>query len=105
MTPGRHPTESPIALLAHGAAELGMSLPPAHLHQFPQYLTDLDVWNRRTNLTGTRDPRELVTHHVLDSLAGDVVLRDLPDAAEVADLGSGGGVPGGAGAHAPPRPR
>jgi len=94
MTPGRHPTESPIALLARGAAELGVLLAPAQLEQFSRYLTELDVWNRRMNLTGTRDPRELVTHHVLDSLAGDVVLRDLPDAAEVADLGSGAGFPG-----------
>ena len=86
--------ESPIALLARGAAELGMSLAPAQFDQFSRYLTELDVWNRRTNLTGTRDPRELVTHHVLDSLACDVVLQGLPDATEVADLGSGAGFPG-----------
>ncbi len=94
MTPRRHPTESPIALLARGAAELGVSLAPAQLEQFSRYLAELDTWNRRMNLTGTRDPSEIVTHHVLDSLAGDVVLRDLPDAAEVADLGSGAGFPG-----------
>jgi len=84
----------PITVLARGAAELGVSLSPSQLDQFARYLTELDKWNRRINLTGTRDPLEIVVRHLLDSLAGERVLRDLVGDAGVADLGSGAGFPG-----------
>jgi 16S rRNA (guanine527-N7)-methyltransferase len=88
------PTDSPIAVLTRGAAALGVPLSPLQFDQFARYLTELDKWNRRINLTGTRDPHEVVVRHLLDSLAGERVLRDLVGDAEVADLGSGAGFPG-----------
>jgi len=84
----------PITVLARGAAALGVPLSPLQLDQFARYLTELEKWNRRINLTGTRDPHEIVIRHLLDSLAGEKVLRDLSNEAEVADLGSGAGFPG-----------
>ena len=84
----------PITVLARGAAALGVPLSPLQLDQFARYLTELEKWNRRINLTGTRDPLEIVIRHLLDSLAGERVLRDLVGEAEIADLGSGAGFPG-----------
>jgi 16S rRNA (guanine527-N7)-methyltransferase len=58
-----------------------------------QYIALLDKWNRTHNLTAIRDPEQMVTHHLLDSLA---VLGHLPKQAclRVLDIGSGGGLPG-----------
>ncbi len=88
------PTDPPIVILARGASALGAPLSPPQLDQFARYLTELEKWNRRINLTGTRDPHEIVIRHLLDSLAGERVLRDLVGEAEIADLGSGAGFPG-----------
>src|SRR4029079_9305480 len=51
-------------------------------------------WNRTYNLTAVREPLAMVSHHLLDSLA---VLPHLDFAhgdARLADIGSGGGLPG-----------
>jgi len=57
------------------------------------YVALLDKWNRTHNLTAIRERAQMITHHVLDSLA---VLPHLPERAglHVADIGSGGGLPG-----------
>ena len=86
--------ETPLRILERGAAELGVVLSAAQLEQFERYLVELQKWNRKVNLTGTMDLRELISRHVLDSLAGLAVLTDLPSGAEAADLGSGAGFPG-----------
>ncbi|WP_374012840.1 16S rRNA (guanine(527)-N(7))-methyltransferase RsmG [Pseudoxanthomonas koreensis] len=54
------------------------------------YLALLLRWNRTYNLTAIRDPDEMVTRHLLDSLAMHPYLR--PGA--LADLGTGPGLPG-----------
>ena len=55
------------------------------------YLDLLARWNRAYNLTAVRDPREMVTRHVLDSLAMEPFLDGI---ATLADLGTGPGLPG-----------
>ncbi|WP_454828243.1 16S rRNA (guanine(527)-N(7))-methyltransferase RsmG [Pseudoxanthomonas wuyuanensis] len=55
------------------------------------YLALLDRWNRTYNLTAIRDPREMVTRHLLDSLA---MHRHVVDSGALADLGTGPGLPG-----------
>lgn len=55
------------------------------------YLALLDRWNRTYNLTAIRDPREMVTRHLLDSLA---MHRYVVDSGALADLGTGPGLPG-----------
>ena len=54
------------------------------------YLSLLVRWNRTYNLTAIRDPHEMVTRHLLDSLAM------VPHVATgtLADLGTGPGLPG-----------
>ena len=55
-----------------------------------QYLALLDRWNHTYNLTAVRDPREMVTRHLLDSLAMHAYVED----GTLADLGTGPGLPG-----------
>jgi 16S rRNA (guanine527-N7)-methyltransferase len=53
-------------------------------------LVELGKWNRRVNLTAIRDPEEMVTGHILDSL----VARPLLEGTTVLDVGTGPGFPG-----------
>ena len=70
--------------------ELPLALPQDARSQVLRYLELLAKWNRTFNLTAIREPRQMVTHHILDALA---VLPELPRGA-LADVGSGAGVPG-----------
>ncbi len=53
-------------------------------------LAELERWNRTVNLTAIRDPDEMVTAHLLDSL----VARGLLHGVAVLDVGTGAGFPG-----------
>jgi len=68
------------------AMQLDAALAPPLL----TYLTLLDRWNRTYNLTAIRDPMEMVTRHLLDSLAMQPYLEQ----GTLADLGTGPGLPG-----------
>jgi 16S rRNA (guanine527-N7)-methyltransferase len=83
---------TPQAALQSGLAELALALPPQAVEQLQAYLELLAKWNKTYNLTAIRDPLQAVSLHVLDSLA---VLRELSDnGGALADIGSGGGLPG-----------
>ena len=55
--------------LADGIAALELDLPAGAAEKLAAYLALLVKWNRVYNLTAIRDPAEMVTHHLLDSLA------------------------------------
>ena len=74
--------------LADGLAALDLA--PALAAPLLDYLALLLRWNRTYNLTAIRDPDEMVTRHLLDSLAMQPFVR--PGA--LADLGTGPGLPG-----------
>lgn len=81
-----------MELLRDGSAALGLELSAEQLGSIGKYLGLLSKWNQKINLTGTRDERELVVHHAVDSLA---VVGHVPGtAARLIDVGSGGGFPG-----------
>ena len=85
--------------LATGATQLGLSLSEAQLDTLLQYAAMLLKWNQVYNLTAIRSPAEVLTHHLLDSLAAVQPLRRYletqgPSDAAVLDVGSGGGLPG-----------
>jgi 16S rRNA (guanine527-N7)-methyltransferase len=81
------------AALERGLNELALALPARAVDQLLAYEELLVKWNRTYNLTAIRDPLEMVSRHLLDSLA---VLEHLPmsDGAALADVGSGAGLPG-----------
>lgn len=86
--------------LIEGAAGLGVELSPLQLDQLLDYLNLIQKWNKVYNLTAVRDPAEMVTHHLLDSLAVVAPLRRQLDVmgadgtAQLLDVGSGAGLPG-----------
>ncbi|HMN22486.1 MAG TPA: 16S rRNA (guanine(527)-N(7))-methyltransferase RsmG [Ottowia sp.] len=85
-----------VARLARGTAELGLALDAPALGDLLAYLDLLAKWNRVYNLTALRDPEQMLTHHLLDSLAVVAPLRRHTGGAAVRllDVGSGGGLPG-----------
>ena len=82
--------------LVAGAQALGLSLTDAQVQQLLDYLDLLGKWNKVYNLTAVRDPQEMLTHHLLDSLAVIAPLRRHTQgrATRLLDVGSGGGLPG-----------
>ncbi len=86
-----HSPQEIEALLIEGAEKLNFSLDTSQIKQLYSYLTLLSRWNKVYNLTAIRDLKEMVTHHLLDSLA---VAETLKDAKKILDVGSGAGLPG-----------
>ena len=82
--------------LASGAAALGLRLEEAQLGKLLAYQALIAKWNKVYNLTAVRDPQEMLTHHLLDSLAVVAPLRRHTGGrpARLLDVGSGGGLPG-----------
>jgi 16S rRNA (guanine527-N7)-methyltransferase len=85
------PREELMRTLADGARALHLDLGEAQLGKLMDYLTLLSKWNAVYNLTALRDPRQMVTHHLLDSLA---VVPAFDGAKNILDVGAGGGLPG-----------
>lgn len=77
-------------VLSAGLEELGLQVPAAAQQQLLDYLAQLEKWNKAFNLSGIRDPLQMLTHHLLDSLA----LAPFIDADLIADVGTGAGLPG-----------
>ena len=84
------------AALGAGAQALGLALDERQIDRLLAYLDLLLKWNRVYNLTALRDPADMLTHHVLDSLALIAPLRAHAGgrALRLLDVGSGGGLPG-----------
>ena len=84
-------TDDAIApAIAHGVEVLGLALDSRQLRQLAQLVGLLAKWNRVYNLTAVRDPHDMVTRHILDSLAVLPWLRG----DSLLDVGTGAGLPG-----------
>jgi 16S rRNA (guanine527-N7)-methyltransferase len=79
------------AVLTDGVKELGLDLSAQQHEQLLDYLALLFKWNAVYNLTSVRDPMQMMTHHILDSLAA---VPAFANAVNVLDVGAGGGLPG-----------
>nr|MDP2190030.1 16S rRNA (guanine(527)-N(7))-methyltransferase RsmG [Rhodoferax sp.] len=93
--------------LRQGLVDLALVLDDAQIPQLLDYLGLIQKWTRVYNLTAVRDPEEMLTHHLLDSLAVIAPLRTQlasqarpvtdavsPSAMRLLDVGSGAGLPG-----------
>lgn len=78
--------------LSQGARELGVELSAEQHEQLLAYLALLIKWNKAYNLTAVRNPDEMVSRHLLDSLSVVPFVNELGD--NWLDVGSGGGMPG-----------
>jgi 16S rRNA (guanine527-N7)-methyltransferase len=90
--------------LRGGLTALGLDLSDAQQDRLLAFIALLTKWNRTYNLTAIRDEREMMTHHLLDSLSVLPALGKLCEAVSpggtvlagrrCADVGSGAGLPG-----------
>lgn len=78
-------------VLADGIAEMGVDVSAEQQGKLMGYLQLMHKWNAVYNLTSLRDPMQMVTHHLLDSLAA---VPAFLGARNVLDVGAGGGLPG-----------
>lgn len=78
-------------ILAEGARGLSLTLSEAQITKLIDYLALMVKWNSVYNLTAVRDPLQMVTQHLLDSLAA---VSAFAGAKNVLDVGAGGGLPG-----------
>ena len=86
--------------LRHGVDALGLVLTDAQIGALLEYMALIQKWTRVYNLTAVRDPEEMLTHHVLDSLAvvaplrGQLQSMGLDESIRLLDVGAGAGLPG-----------
>lgn len=78
--------------LIQGAIELGIRLDRVQQDKLLAYLALLIKWNKAYNLTAVRNPDEMVSRHLLDSLSVAPFVAEAGD--HWLDVGSGGGMPG-----------
>jgi 16S rRNA (guanine527-N7)-methyltransferase len=88
------------ATLLAGLRELRLDLSESQIGQLLDYQSLIAKWTQVYNLTAVRDPAEMMTHHLLDSLAAIGPLQrylqnaGLGQGARLLDVGSGAGLPG-----------
>ncbi|KRC12240.1 16S rRNA (guanine(527)-N(7))-methyltransferase RsmG [Hydrogenophaga sp. Root209] len=82
--------------LQAGLQSLQLALDARQVDLLLDYLGLLQKWNKVYNLTAVRLPEEMMTHHLLDSLAAiKPLLQQVGDrSVRLLDVGSGGGLPG-----------
>lgn len=76
--------------LATGITQMGLQISEQAQQNMLHYLALLDKWNKVYNLTAVREPLEMVTLHLLDSLSVLPYIKGQ----RLLDVGSGGGLPG-----------
>jgi 16S rRNA (guanine527-N7)-methyltransferase len=81
---------SPVQPLVHAAKTMGVALNEREATRLCQLLDELERWNRTYNLTAITDREQMITHHLLDSLAVHGELHGTT----IADVGTGAGFPG-----------
>ena len=86
--------------LTAGLEALQLQLDEQQIDQLLAYQAMIAKWTQVYNLTSVRDPAEMMTHHLLDSLAAVPALQrylhsaGLEQGSRLLDVGSGAGLPG-----------
>lgn len=89
-TVSRAPVETLRPRLAEGVSALDISLDDDAITKLLRYLDLLVTWNTAFNLSGIRDPEEMLSRHLLDSLSTLSAIQG----PRVLDIGTGAGLPG-----------
>lgn len=89
-TAARVPAETLRPRLADGLAALAIAVEDDVLTKLLRYLDLLVTWNSAFNLSGIRDPEEMLSRHLLDSLS----ILSAIEGPRVLDIGTGAGLPG-----------
>lgn len=76
--------------LERGIAALGVTLPEGAVERLLDYRELLERWNSAYNLTAIRNADEMISRHLVDSLA----ILPYVHGRSLADLGTGPGLPG-----------
>ena len=82
------------ATLRAGLAQLQLELNDHQIGQLLSYQALIAKWTKVYNLTAVRGPAEMMTHHLLDSLAAIAPLQRQMTHGNLLDVGSGAGLPG-----------
>ena len=82
------------ATLRAGLTQLQLELSDDQIGRLLDYLKLIAKWTRVYNLTAVRDPFEMMTHHLLDSLAVIAPIQRHMTQGTLLDVGSGAGLPG-----------
>ena len=77
-----------------GLKQLQLELNERQISQLLDYQALIGKWTKVYNLTAVRDPAEMMTHHLLDSLAVIAPLLRYMKQGTLLDVGSGAGLPG-----------
>lgn len=83
--------------LQQGLVEMDFDLSQAQQDAMIEYVNLLDKWNKAFNLSAVRDPSEMVSRHLLDSLSLLPRMKQLTagkPGSTVLDVGTGPGLPG-----------
>ncbi len=80
--------------LRAGLARLQLELTDQQISQLLAFMKLVAKWTKVYNLTAVRDPTEMMTHHLLDSLAAIAPLQKQMAQGRLLDVGSGAGLPG-----------
>lgn len=82
--------------LRSGAKALNLNLSDEQIQRLLGYMALIQKWTKVYNLTAVRDPADMLTHHLLDSLTAVAPLsrHTQGQSFKVLDVGSGGGLPG-----------
>jgi 16S rRNA (guanine527-N7)-methyltransferase len=87
-------------VLRDGLRSLNLELDDCQVAQLLTYVAMIGKWTKVYNLTAVRDPAEMMTHHLLDSLSAVPALNrqlnqmGLEGGARLLDVGAGAGLPG-----------
>lgn len=77
--------------LVSQVAYLAENMSQRQITRLVQYVQMLHQWNQAFNLSAIREPEQMLTKHILDSL---VVARSFEGYRRVLDVGTGAGLPG-----------
>lgn len=89
-----------VPILREGLASLGLDLSDVQQVSLLRHLALVEQWNRVYNLTAVREPAQMLTQHLLDSMAAvrplrqRVALNGWTEKVALLDVGSGAGLPG-----------